>query len=67
MIQIYVDNDGNKVGIVEEGDHIEFIDIVDFDFGFNFLGSFVFSDFSDFLCWRSFGEVLTFVIQEKGR
>ena len=48
IIQIYVDEDGDKVGVVEKGEYIEFVDIVDFDSVFDISGSFVFSDFCDF-------------------
>ena len=43
MMQIYVDDDGDKVGIVEKGEHIEFVDAVDFDSVFDFLYAFDFS------------------------
>ena len=65
IIQIYVDDDGDKVGVVEKGEHIEFVNAIDFDSVFDFLHvfdflcSFYFSYFSDFSCWRSFREVLT--------
>ena len=59
MMQIYVDDDGNKVGVVEKGERIEFVDVVDFDSVFDFLRSFDFSDFSIFQYLRQSGEVLT--------
>ena len=61
MMQIYVDDDGDKVGVVEKGEHVEFVDAVDFDSVFDFSHifdfsrSFVFSDFSIFQCLRSPG------------
>ena len=58
-MQIYVEDDGDKVSMVEKGEHIEFINAVDFDSVFDFSGSFVFSDVSDFLHWRYSREVLT--------
>ena len=48
MIHIFVDDDGDKISMVEKGEHIEFIDTVDFDSVFDFLRSFVFADFDDF-------------------
>ena len=54
VIQIYVDDDGNKVGMVKKEERIEFVDTVDFDSVFDFLHafdfsrSFVFSNFSIF-------------------
>ena len=54
IMQIYVDDDGDKISMVEKGEHIEFVDIVDFDsvfdflHAFDFLHSFDFSDFCDF-------------------
>ena len=51
MMQIYVDDDRDKVGLVEKGEHIEFVDTVDFDFvfgfphAFDFSRSFILSDF----------------------
>ena len=68
MMQIYVDDDRDKVGVVDKGEHVEVIDTVDFDFVFdfphalNFSHSFDFFDFSDFLifrCLRQSAEVLT--------
>ena len=62
MIQIYVDDDGDKVGVVEKREHIEFVHAVDFDSVFDFYDSFDFFDFSDFSvfrCLRQSGEVLT--------
>ena len=71
MMQIYVDDDGDKIGVVEKEEHIEFVDAVDFDFDFDFLHtldfsrSIVFSDLSIFRCLQSprgfgqSGEVLT--------
>ena len=59
MMQIYVDDDGDKVGMVKKEEYIGFVDAVDFDSIFDFSGSFVFSDFFDFSRWRSSGEVLT--------
>ena len=65
MMQIYVDNDRDKVGVVEKEECVEFIDAVDFDFvfdfphAFDFLRSFVFSDFSIFRrlqCLGRFGQ-----------
>ena len=62
-MQIYVDDDGDKVGVVEKGEHIEFVDVVDFDSVFDFPHVFDFSrdfDFSsDFSRWKSSGDVLT--------
>ena len=61
MMQIYVDDDGNEVGVVEKGEHIEFVNAVDFDSVFdfphalNFSHSFVFSDFSIFRCFQCSG------------
>ena len=59
IIQIYVDDDRDKVGIVEKGEYIEFIDIVDFDSVFDFLHFFYFSDFLRLRGgkWRLSGEV----------
>ena len=48
MMEIYVDDDGDKVSVVDNGEHIEFIDAVDFDYVFDFSHSFDFSDFSVF-------------------
>ena len=48
MMQIYVDNDRDKIGVVEKGEHIEFVDVVDFDSTLNFSRSFVFPNFSIF-------------------
>ena len=59
MMQIYVDDDRDKVGMVEKGEHIEFIDAVDFDSVFDFSHSFDFFDFLIFHCLRQSGEVLT--------
>ena len=59
MMQIYVDDDGDKVGMVEKGEHIKFIDTVDFDSVFDFLIFFDFSEFLIFRCLRQSGEVLT--------
>ena len=65
MMQIYMDDDGDKVGMVEKWEHVEFVDTVDFDsvfdfpHAFDFSHSFDFSDFFDFSCWRSFRKVVT--------
>ena len=68
MMQIYVDDNRDKVGVVEKWEHVEFVDTVDFNSVFdfphalNFSCSFDFFDFSDFLifrCFRQSGEVLT--------
>ena len=65
MMQIYVDDDRDKVGVVEKGERIEFVDAVDFDSVFDFLHafdlscSFVFSDLSIFRrlpCSGGFGQ-----------
>ena len=59
MMQTYVDNDGDKIRVVEKGEHTEFINAVDFDSVFDFLHtfdfsrSFVFSDFLIFRCLQS--------------
>ena len=51
MMQIYVDDNRDKVGMVEKEEHVEFVDAVDFDsvfdfpHAFDFSRSFVFSDF----------------------
>ena len=51
MMQIYMDDNGNKVGMVEKGEDVEFVDAVDFDsvfdcsHVFDFLCFFYFSDF----------------------
>src|SRR5258705_1659607 len=59
-MQIYVDDDGDKVGVVEKGEHVEFVDFVDFDSVFDFPHVFNFSSVFDFSrCWKSSGEVLT--------
>ena len=42
MMQIYVHNDGDKIGVVDKGEHIEFIDAVDFDSVFDFPHAFDF-------------------------
>ena len=65
MMQIYVDDDEDKVGMVEKGEHVEFVDAVDFDSVFDFPHAldfshfFDFSDFSIFRYLRQSGEVLT--------
>ena len=68
IMQIYVDNDGDKVGVVEKGEYIEFVNTVDFDsvfdfpHAFDFLCSFYCSDFLQLregFRQRSSGEVLT--------
>ena len=45
MMQIYVHDNGDKVGMVEKEEHVEFVDAVDFDSVFDFSRSFYFSDF----------------------
>jgi hypothetical protein len=56
-MQVYVDDDGDKVGVVEKGERIEFVDFVDFGSVFDFPHEFDFSfDFSRCL---GNGEVLT--------
>ena len=55
IIQIYVDDNGDKVGVVEKGEHIEFVNAVDFDSVSDFLHVFDSShlfDFSDFSIFR---------------
>ena len=43
-----MDDNGDKIGVVEKGEHIEFIDAVDLDSVLDFSHLFVFSDFSIF-------------------
>ena len=51
VMQVYVDEDGDKVGVIEKEEYIEFVDAVgDFDFV---------SDFSRFRCLGSSGDVMT--------
>ena len=65
MMQIYVDDNGDEVGVVEKGEHVEFVEFIDFDSVFDFLHVFNFSHsfyFSDFVWVRGgkeSGEVLT--------